>query len=83
MRATLRALLLLAAAFGPLMAGVVLRNRRQVVLSVVLTPVLLGIVAAQDPRPARALRVLVAALLAFELAFGFVMYYLWLRFPWG
>ena len=83
MRATLRALLMLGAAFGPLAAGIVMRNRRFIVLCVVLTPVLLGIVAAHDSRPRRALWSLVAAVVAFELAFGIVMYWVWLRLPWA
>jgi hypothetical protein len=82
-KAGIRLALLLATAFGPLLAGVVTKNRRLILVSVVLSPLLLGLVASTDPRPTRGLRALVALTLAFELVFGAVLYFVWLRLPWG
>jgi hypothetical protein len=75
--------MLCLASLGPVLAGVMLRNRRLIVLSLVLTPVLVGLVASYDPRPRRGLALAVAAVVGFELFFGVIMYYVWLRLPWA
>ena len=53
--------------------------RKTILLSGVLVPVLLGLIAARDPRPRRGLSWLLVSFAVFELAYSFLMYYVWLR----
>lgn len=79
----IRRVVLFAAAWAPLFYGVASRNRKTILLSAVLAPVLLGMWAALDSRPQRALFRLVSWVAAFEIAYVFILYYIWLRLPWG
>lgn len=53
--------------------------RKVILLSAVLVPVLLGLIAALDPKPRRGLQFLVASVAAFEIFYGLLLYYVWLR----
>lgn len=53
--------------------------RRLILLSAVLGPLLLGILAAADPRPRRGLKRLVVSVAALEFVYGLLLYYVWLR----
>lgn len=79
----IRTVVLLAAAWAPLFYGVASRNRKTILLSAALTPALLGIWAAADRNPHRALRMLVPLVAVFVMAYGIVLYYIWLRLPWS
>ena len=79
----IRRALFLAAAWTPLLYGVAVRDRQVILLSAVLAPVLLGMWAALGSRPRRALLGLIPLVAAFELLYAFVLYYVWLRLPWG
>ena len=79
----IRRVVLFAAAWAPLLYGVASRNRKTILLSAVLAPVLLGMWAALDSRPQRALFRLVSLVAAFELVYAVVLYFVWLRLPWG
>ena len=79
----IRRVILFAAAWAPLLYGVASRNRKTILLSAVLAPVLFGMWAALDPRPKRALFRLVPWVAAFELVYALVLYFIWLRLPWG
>jgi hypothetical protein len=79
----IRRMILFATAWMPLVYGVAARNRKTILVSAVLAPVLLGMWAALDSRPRRALLRLIPLVVVFELVYGFVLYYIWLRLPWG
>ena len=79
----IRRAILFAAAWAPLLYGLVSRNRKTILLSAALAPVLLGMWAALDSRPRRALLRLVPLVAAFELVYALVLYFIWLRLPWG
>ena len=53
--------------------------RKLILLSGALVPILLGILAAASPRPRRGLIGLVVSVAAFELFYGLLLYYVWLR----
>jgi hypothetical protein len=80
---TIRRAILFAAAWAPLVYGIASRNRKTVLLAAVLAPVLLGMWAALDSRPRRALLRLIPMVAVFELVYGLALYYIWLRLPWG
>jgi hypothetical protein len=50
-----------------------------ILLSGVLVPLLLGLIAARDPRPRRGLAGLLVSFVVFELGYAFLIYYVWLR----
>ncbi len=52
---------------------------KALLLSVVYVPILLGMLAAGNPRPRRALRRLVLAFFAFDLVYAAFLYYVYLR----
>ena len=52
--------------------------RKLILLSGALVPILLGVVAAADPRPRRGLLGLVVSVAAFELFYALLLYYVWL-----
>jgi hypothetical protein len=53
--------------------------RKAILLSAIMGPILLGLVAAADRKPRRGLTWLVASVALFELGNGLVLYYVWLR----
>jgi hypothetical protein len=53
--------------------------RKAILLSAVIGPILLGLIAATDRRPKRGLARLAASVALFEFAHGLVLYYVWLR----
>jgi hypothetical protein len=53
--------------------------RKLILLSAVMGPLLLGVLAAADPRPRRGLARLVASVAVLELVYGLLLYYVWLR----
>jgi hypothetical protein len=79
----MRNLMLLAAALAPVLFGVASRSRKTILVSAVITPVLLGVLTASDPSPRRGLFTMVALVAAFELLYALLLYYVWLRLPWG
>jgi len=78
-----RRAMLLAVALAPVLFGVATHSRKTVILSAALTPVLLGVLAANDPRPRRGLITVLLAVAFFDLVYAFLLYYVWLRLPWG
>ena len=79
----IRRLALFAAAWIPLVYGLGSRDRKVILISAVLAPVLLGMWAGLESRPRRALILLVGLVAAFEFVYAVVLYYVWLRLPWG
>jgi len=53
--------------------------RKAILLSAVIGPILLGLIASADRKPRRGLVWLAASVAVFELAHGLVLYYVWLR----
>jgi hypothetical protein len=53
--------------------------RKLILLSAVMGPLLLGVLAAADSRPRRGLARLVVSVAAFEFVYGLLLYYVWLR----
>ena len=53
--------------------------RKIILLSGVLIPVLLGLIAARDRSPRRGLASLFVSFVLFELGYTFLLYYVWLR----
>jgi hypothetical protein len=53
--------------------------RKLILLSAVMGPLVLGVLAAADSRPRRGLARLVASVAAFEFVYGLLLYYVWLR----
>lgn len=79
----IRRLTLLAVALAPVLLGVLTRSRKTVLVAAAITPVLLGVLTATDPRPRRGFMGLVVAVVAFTFVYTFLLYYVWLRLPWG
>ena len=53
--------------------------RKAILLSAVIGPILLGLIASADRKPRRGLVWLAASVAVFEFAHGLVLYYVWLR----
>jgi hypothetical protein len=53
--------------------------RKIILLSGVLVPALLGLVAARDPRPKRGVVWLFLSFAAFEFGYALLLYYVWLH----
>lgn len=79
----IRRALLLSVALAPVLLGVLTRSRKTLLVAAAITPVLLGVLAATDPRPRRGLGMLIVAVMGFAFVYAFLLYYVWLRLPWG